>query len=196
MAALARRRVWDTPGADALFFRTNPPKNRITRWAVASAAGSILIGGVWALASILFLDPEQPISVITITVILMGICAGSVVNLASYLPSFWAVVGPSMGALIAVLLWHGNVVSNTVALLAAVASIAYFIGARNVHRLLNESLQLSFENVALRLRPKKKHAARIGTEGGRRGAPKRRAGQRPRPRFLAAASRSTPADSA
>ena len=108
----------------AMFFRTNPPKNRITRWAVASAAGSILIGGVWALASILFLDPEQPISVITITVILMGICAGSVVNLASYLPSFWAVVGPSMGALIAVLLWHGNVVSNTVALLAAVASIA------------------------------------------------------------------------
>lgn len=132
------------------FFRHAPPKERIARWAAASAAGSALIGGVWALASILFLDPAQPISLITLTVILMGICAGSVVNLASYLPSFWVVVGPSMGALIAVLLWHGGSVSNTVAVLAAVASIAYFVGARNVHRLLTESLQLSFENVALR----------------------------------------------
>lgn len=173
----------------AMFFRTNPAKNRITRWAVASAAGSILIGGVWALASILFLDPEQPISVITITVILMGICAGSVVNLASYLPSFWAVVGPSMGALIVVLLWHGNVVSNTVALLAAVASIAYFVGARNVHRLLNESLQLSFENVALRREAEEKSAllesALKEADAARRSAEQANAAKT---RFLAAAS--------
>ena len=134
----------------ALFHRAAPVPDRINRWAIASAAGSVFIGGVWAFASFLFLDPTQPISIITITVILMGICAGSIVNLASYLPSFWVVVGPAMGALIAVLLWHGGAVSNTVAVLAAVATIAYFVGARNVHRLLKESLQLSFENVALR----------------------------------------------
>ncbi|OGI62769.1 MAG: hypothetical protein A2W18_11185 [Candidatus Muproteobacteria bacterium RBG_16_60_9] len=134
----------------AVFFRAAPPPERINSWAIASAAGSVFIGGVWAFASFLFLDPAQPISIITITVILMGICAGSIVNLASYLPSFWVVVGPAMGALIAVLLWHGGTVSNTVAVLAGVATIAYFVGARNVHRLLKESLQLSFENVALR----------------------------------------------
>jgi signal transduction histidine kinase len=142
----------------ALFFRSNPPKARIARWALASAVGSSLIGGAWAFACLLFLDAEQPLSIITITVVLMGICAGSVVNLASYLPSFWAVVGPSMGALIAVLLWHGGAVSNTVALLAGVASIAYFVGARNVHRLLTESLKLSFENVALRREAEEKSA--------------------------------------
>ena len=173
----------------AMFFRSDPPKSRLSRWAVASAAGSTLIGGVWALASILFLDPEQPISVITITVILMGICAGSVVNLASYLPSFWAVVGPSMGALIAVLLWHGNIVSNTVALLATVASIAYFVGARNVHRLLNESLQLSFENVALRREAEEKSAllesALKEADAARRSAEQANAAKT---RFLAAAS--------
>jgi two-component system, sensor histidine kinase len=142
----------------AVFFRAAPLPVRIDRWAVASAAGSVLIGGVWAVASFLFLDPAQPISIITITVILMGICAGSIVNLASYLPSFWVVVGPAMGALIAVLLWRGGAVSNTVAVLAAVATIAYFVGARNVHRLLKESLQLSFENVALRREAEEKSA--------------------------------------
>jgi signal transduction histidine kinase len=134
----------------SLFFRRNPPVQGIERWAVFSAAGSALVGTVWAVACFLFLDPAHPISLITITVILMGVAAGSIVNLASYLPSFWVVVGPSMGALIGVLIWHGGTVSNTVALLAGVASMAYIVGARNVHRLLNESLQLSFENLALR----------------------------------------------
>lgn len=141
-----------------VFFRRAPPKEGIMRWAAASAAGSALVGAVWAVACFLFLDPAHPVSLITITVILMGLSAGSIVNLASYLPSFWVVVGPSMGALIGVLLWHGDAVSNTVALLAAVASIAYFVGARNVHRLLTESLQLSFENVALRREAEEKSA--------------------------------------
>jgi signal transduction histidine kinase len=171
------------------FFRQEPPAQRMSRWAVASAAGSALIGAVWAFASILFLDPDQPISVITITVILMGICAGSIVNLASYLPSFWVVVGPSMGALMAVLLWHGNAVSNTVALLAGVALIAYFVGARNVHRLLTESLQLSFENVALRREAEEKskllETALQQMDAARRSAEQANAAKT---RFLAAAS--------
>jgi len=132
------------------FFHRAPPKETIMRWAIASAMGSALVGAIWAVACFLFLDPKHPISLITITVILMGLSAGSIVNLASFLPSFWVVVGPSMGALIGILLWHGDTVSNTVALLAAVASIAYFVGARNVHRLLSDSLHLGFENLALR----------------------------------------------
>jgi signal transduction histidine kinase len=180
----------------SFFFRTDPPKERIGRWALASAAGSTLVGGAWAFACLLFLDAEQPISIITITVILMGICAGSIVNLASYLPSFWSVVGPSMGALIAVLLWHGGPVSNTVALLAAVASIAYFVGARNVNRLLTESLKLSFENVALRREAEEKSTLleatlqdlkrrEVALDAARRSAEQANAAKT---RFLAAAS--------
>jgi len=119
-------------------------------WARSSALGSALIGAIWALASILFLDPRHPISLIAITVIVMGVSAGSVVNLASYLPSFLVVVGPAMLALIGVLLWYGDGTSNTIAVLSAVASMAYIVGARNVHRLLVDSLRLGFENVALR----------------------------------------------
>jgi signal transduction histidine kinase/ActR/RegA family two-component response regulator len=140
------------------FLRRAPAKEAIGRWAVASAAGSVLIGLAWAAASVLFLRPEHTISLVAITVILMGVCAGSIVNLASFLPSFWAVVGPSMGALVAVLLWHGGFVANTVAVLAAVATVAYFVGARNVHRLLTESLQLGFENLALRREAEEKTA--------------------------------------
>ena len=142
------------------FYKRNPPKEGIKRWAVFSAVGSALVGAVWGAACLLFLDPAHPISLITITVIIMGVSAGSVVNLSSYLPSFWAVVGPSMGALIGVLVWHGGGVSNTVALLAVVASMAYIVGARNVHRLLAESLQLSFENLALRRDAEQANAAK------------------------------------
>ena len=142
------------------FIRRNPPVQGIARWAVFSATGSALVGTVWAVACFLFLDPAHPISLITMTVILMGVAAGSVVNLASYMPSFWVVVGPSMGALIGVLVWHGGAISNTVALLAAVASMAYIVGARNVHRLLTESLQLSFENLALRRDAEQANAAK------------------------------------
>ena len=140
------------------FLRRAPPNKATPRWALFSAAGSALVGTVWAGACFLFLDPAHPISLIAITVILMGLSAGSVVNLASYLPSFWVVVGPSMGALVGVLLWHGDNVSNTVAVLATVASIAYVVAARNVHRLLAGSLQLSFENLALRREAEEKTA--------------------------------------
>jgi signal transduction histidine kinase len=101
-----------------------------------------------------------------------------------------------MGALIAVLLWHGGAVSNTVALLAIVASVAYFIGARNVHRLLTESLKLSFENLALRREAEEKSALletalqdlkrrEVALDAARRSAEQANAAKT---RFLAAAS--------
>lgn len=127
-----------------------PTKETCHRWAVLSAGGSALIGGTWALACFLFLDPAHPMSLITLTVILMGMAAGSVVNLASYLPSFALVVGPSMGALVGLLFWYGGAAGTTVAVLATIASLAYIVGARNVHKLLKASLELGFENLALR----------------------------------------------
>ena len=171
------------------FFRRKRPDQEMGRWAVISASGSALVGGVWTAACVLFLDPSQPISLIALTVILMGIAAGAVINLSSYLPSFWAVVGPSMGALIAVLLWYGGSISNTVALLAAVALAGYAVGARNVHRLLTGSLQLSFENIGLR-REAEGHVAdltrrEVALEAARFAAEQANAAKT---RFLAAAS--------
>jgi signal transduction histidine kinase/ActR/RegA family two-component response regulator len=171
------------------YFRRKPPDSEIGRWGLISAAGSALVGAVWTAACVLFLDPSQPISLIALTVILMGIAAGAVINLSSYLPSFWAVVGPSMGALIAVLLWHGGSISNTVAVLAAVASAGYAVGARNVHRLLTGSLELSFENLGLR-REAEQHVADLrrreaALEAARFAAEQANAAKT---RFLAAAS--------
>lgn len=175
------------------FTHRNPGNAGIERWAVFSAGGSLLVGTVWAAACVLFLDPAHPISLITITVILMGVAAGSVVNLASFMLSFWAVVGPSMGALIAMLAWHGwhekDSTSTTVAVLAAVASMAYIVGARNVHRLLRDSLQLSFENLELR-REAEGHVVDLrrreaALEAARRSAEQANAAKT---RFLAAAS--------
>ena len=133
-----------------VYFRRTPPPQSATRWAAASAAGSLVSGSVWALACVLFFNPTQPLSVLTITVILLGLSGGSAAMQGSHLLSFWAFTGPALGALVAVPLWYGGFESNAVALIAAVAAFLYFAAARNAKRLLTDSLRLGFENVALR----------------------------------------------
>src|SRR5688572_15315066 len=59
-----------------IFRRRSIPADQMGSWARSSALGSTLIGAIWALASLLFLDPQHPISLIAITVIVMGVSAG------------------------------------------------------------------------------------------------------------------------
>ena len=133
-----------------MYFRHAPSPQTATRWASLLAALSCVSGCLWALASVLFFDPAQPLSVITVTVFLFALSAGSAVLQGFSMLSFWLTVGPIMGTLVLVLLWHGDLASNTVALLGVIVSIAYFAAAHNVKRLHTDSLRLGYENIALR----------------------------------------------
>lgn len=133
-----------------MYFRRPPPPTAAARWALTSAALSLVSGCLWALACVLFFDPAQPLSVITIAAILLALSGGAAAMQGAYLLSFWAFIGPVLGALAAVALWYGGLLNNTVAFIAAVAALVYFAGARNVQRLHAEALRLGFENVALR----------------------------------------------
>ncbi len=44
----------------------------------------------------------------------------------AYLPSFWAFIVPALGTMVAVPLWHGGLVNNMVAFVAAIAAGVYF----------------------------------------------------------------------
>ena len=137
-------------GLNGAYFRSRPPPSAAGRWGAASAALTFVSGCMWALACFLFFDPAQPLSVIAITAVLLALSGGSAAMQGSYLISFWAFIVPALGALVAVPLWHGGLVNNMVAFIAAIAACAYFLGARNVRHLHAEALRLGFENVALR----------------------------------------------
>jgi signal transduction histidine kinase len=132
------------------YFRRAPPKEQARRWATVSAAGTLLSGVLWALACFLFVDPREPLILILLSVSLLALSGGAVASHGVYFPSYWAYIGPTMGALVAVSLWHGGLLGNTVALVAAFSAVIYFALARNVRRLFADSLRLGFENVALR----------------------------------------------
>ena len=134
----------------AAYFRRPPPPAAAPRYAVASAAGSLASGCLWASACALFFDPAQPLSVVTVTVILLALSGGSAAIQGAYLPSFWAFVGPALGTLVAVALWRGGLESNVVALIASAAALAYYTAARNTMRLHADSFRLGYENMALR----------------------------------------------
>ena len=137
-------------GLNGAYFRRRPPPSAAGRWGAASATLTLLSGCMWALACLLFFDPAQPLSVIAITAVLLALSGGSAAMQGAYLISFWAFIGPALGALVAVPLWHGGLVNNMVAFIATMAACAYFLGARNVRHLHAEALRLGFENVALR----------------------------------------------
>jgi hypothetical protein len=74
---------------------------------------------------VLFYDPAQPLSVVTITVLLFALSGGSAAMQGAYLLSFCCFVGPALGTLLAIALWYGGLESNIVAFLAAAAALAY-----------------------------------------------------------------------
>jgi signal transduction histidine kinase len=164
------------------YFRRAPPPQSAARWASGLAALSLVSGIFWASTCVLFFDPAQPLSVITITVILFALSAGTATIQGFSLLSFLLTAGPMMGTLIVVLLWHGDPVSNTVALLAVFASIAYFVAAGNGKRLHTSSLRLTYENIALRREAEEKTGL---LEAAWRSAEQANAAKT---RFLAAAS--------
>lgn len=142
----------------AAFFVINPDDDATRGWGVSAFAGILVVGLVWGSSAFLFLDAEEPISLITITVIMMGLGAGSIVNLAAFLPAFFAIILTTMGSLIAVLLWQGGVLSNAVSMLAIAATAAFVFSGRNAHRIIRDSLELGFENLRLRREAEEKTA--------------------------------------
>lgn len=122
----------------------------VEKWGRFSALSTILVGAIWGLAAVLLLDPHESVSLVTMTVILFGLGAGSGVSHAPYLRSFYSFVLPALGTFLLVLAWDDAPTSRVVAVLGTIALIADWILCRNCHRLLLRTLILSRENAELR----------------------------------------------
>jgi signal transduction histidine kinase len=139
-------------------YRRRRPTLTSTRyWGTVMTTLSWLFGSVWATVPILFLDPGQPETLIIITVILVGLNAQALMAVVSYPPAYFASILVLL-SLAAVLLLRGGTVGAEIALLVSLNLVASLFYARNVYRTLNQSLQLRFENTALRRETEEKSA--------------------------------------
>ncbi|MFO1429170.1 MAG: NahK/ErcS family hybrid sensor histidine kinase/response regulator [Candidatus Competibacteraceae bacterium] len=140
-------------------YRQQPPSPEAApRWGLITAVLTGIFGLIWGVAPILFLDPAQPASLIAITLILNVICAGGTVAFASYPPAFITFAVPILTSLTAILWLRGGKVGMALAILVALNLVINLIYLSNVHRVLNESLRLRFENIALRRETEEKSA--------------------------------------
>jgi len=134
-----------------------PTSETVSYWGMAAAALSWLFGVAWGIVPVLFLDPAQPANLIIITVILVGLNAQALMAVVSYPPAYFASV-LALVSLVTVLLLRGGSLGQEIALLVSLNLLASLLYTKNVYRALNRSLQLRFENTALRRETEEKSA--------------------------------------
>ena len=140
------------------YWRRPPSPEAAPRWGTATVIIVGLYGVVWGGAAVMFLDPDQPSSLIIITLILLGIVAGGTAAFSSYPRAYIAFAVPILLSLITVLLLHGGKVEVVIAILLILNLVINLLYIGNVHRVLTESLQLRFENIDLRRETEEKSA--------------------------------------
>jgi len=128
--------------------RRRPSTANKDHWGKAAAALSWVFGLTWAAVPVLFLDPDQPATLVFITVILVGMNAQALMAVVSYPPAYLASV-LALLSLIAVLVLRGGVSGAEIAFLVSLNLVACLLYAKNVYRTLDHSLHLRFENAAL-----------------------------------------------
>lgn len=137
--------------------RRRPTVEAIPPWGRAAAALSWTFGLAWGAVPVLFLDPAQPLNLIVITVILVVLNAQALMAVVSYPPAYLA-SALTLLSLATVLILRAGAVGADVALLVSLNLAASLCYARNVYKTLNRSLQLRFENAALRRETEEKSA--------------------------------------
>lgn len=126
-------------------------------WGRAATALSWAFGLLWAAVPLLFLEPEQPANLLIITVILVVLNAQGLMAVVSYPPAYLASALVLL-SLAATLVVRADILGAQVALLVGLNLVASLYYAYNVYKTLNHSLQLRFENAALRRETEEKSA--------------------------------------
>lgn len=137
--------------------RARPAVEATPYWGRIAVALSWSFGLIWAAAPIFFLDPNQPANLMIITVIVVVLNAQGLMAVVSYPPAYLASALVLL-SLAVVLIARAETLGAQVALLVGLNLAASLFYARNVYKTLNRSLQLSFENTALRRESEEKSA--------------------------------------
>lgn len=143
LSALRGASVW-------WFWRHPEPPPSPVFWGRLASGFAGAFGILWGACPWLFMAPDNPASLVIISVINMGLGAGAVVALAPYLPACLAFALPTQLGLISALLIQPQPLTLAIAALAGYALAANLTNSVMVHRRMSENVRLTHDNQRLR----------------------------------------------
>lgn len=162
--------------------RSPPPADAAPRWGKLHMLGAGLSGIIWGSTGIIMFVPHSLADQALLTTILFAVSAGSAGVYPAHLPSYYAFLLPTLSPVIVRTLAESDMLHFTIALMGITVLATLLAIGRNLHRLMTESVKISFENLelvkALTDRKAAAEQARLRAE----------ASDRAKSRFLAAAS--------
>lgn len=132
-----------------LFFRRLPQGKEIKIWANVFVLFAALIGVGWGVAAYLFLNPQYPLHQTLLTLTIVGYTAGAMTTLSVFMPSFLALIIPSLIPLIIFTLKLGGEVNAGIAFMLVVFMAFITSASRRQKDVLVTALKLRYENEAL-----------------------------------------------
>ena len=136
-------------GAFRRFRRHGITGSNASRWAVAAATASALAGGGWGMLALLFFDPNAPLTLAILTVVLSAILASSTNSIGAYWPATLAFALPCALPMAVLYLVEPAPELRILGLLT-LAYLAFTVTyAHGIARMIRDSLLLRFENQTL-----------------------------------------------
>ncbi len=158
-------------------------------WSLVSFRPAIMLSLSWATAIAVFFVPGNFGAQAVLTIVIIGIASGAMIERASHAPSMWATLGPMMVTLIGFFFAEGETLPITTAILTCIYIFMLMSWAQRISDTtrVRSHLERDNENLLCELRREQgsAEAARIAAETARDAA---EAGNRTKSEFLATVS--------
>jgi hypothetical protein len=117
----------------------------IHRWSGLATAGSLLTGLCWGIGGAVLFPIVPDLGKIFLTIVLGGMCAGTVVLNASHLPTLLAFLLSTSLPVAARFFIQGSAADSALGAMVVVFAAALTLAGRHLNRIFTEAMQLRFE---------------------------------------------------
>lgn len=124
-------------------------RDHVDRWERTFFIGTLLSGGAWGLAGGLLYVPGSIEHQAFLAVVLVGMGAGAMASLSTYLPAFYVYFTLLLAPLVVRLFLGPDLVHEVLGAMGVLFGFIFSVFARNINRTLLESLKLRYENIEL-----------------------------------------------
>jgi signal transduction histidine kinase len=154
------------------FRRRRPAEAAISRWTWLATSGSLLAGLCWGIGGVVLLPTLPVLGKMALTLVIGGMCVGSVVTSASHLPTLLAFVLSASLPMAILFFSEGSVTGSGLGAMILVFAAALALGARHFNQFFTEAVRLRCELHEANLRLQAEISERQATEAALRQAQK------------------------
>ncbi len=141
--SLVRAALWGR------YLASRPAESDLPVWGCRFTLGSVVSAVVWGASAILFVRPDDPISLVLMAFVLGGMAAGAMTALGSYPPAYYLYLGISVLPMVGRLLSFGDRVSLTMGGMLMLFVVCMVVIGRNYRLSLTRRVQLARQNAML-----------------------------------------------